>query len=53
MPADAPKRPPRACAVCGFQMWRFQTGNEIACTDCDGRLCEQCCERKEKVPHAR
>jgi hypothetical protein len=40
-------KPAAICSACGFDMSRFQTGWEIACTDCGGLLCEGCCDARK------
>lgn len=42
--------PPIACAKCQAPIRKFAIGNETPCRDCDGLLCEKCCDERKKGP---
>jgi hypothetical protein len=48
--AAALARIPIACAKCQKPIRKFATGDEIPCRDCDGLLCERCCDERKKGP---
>lgn len=45
-----PRRPPIACAACRTPIRKFFREGEVwfPCRDCDGVLCESCCEKSKK-----
>jgi hypothetical protein len=45
--AGEPKwTPPVACAKCQTPIRKFATGDEKPCRECDGSLCERCCDAR-------
>jgi hypothetical protein len=36
------------CDMCSTPIRKFLTGSEIPCRDCDGQLCEKCCDKNKK-----
>ena len=50
-----PRRPPLHCAGCRMPIAKYIRPHDtwFPCTDCDGALCEDCCDTKkakEKKP---
>ena len=39
---------PISCPGCSAPIRKFALGNESLCTDCNGQLCERCCEERKK-----